>query len=126
MKYLLLLLPLAAYGQGATGQLCWYPDKTVTAKAACIDVGPAAKKALRDWSDTQTDAPTPPATAPVPRYAGLADLIFSHFAALLSVAVDNFPSNAMLTDRATAAAGTAAAEAKKAAIINKQKVADPQ
>ncbi len=126
MKTLIILaLSLTAYGQ-TTGQLCWQPDELTPAKVTCMKVGPAAKRAVADWMATQTEGAIPPSVTPTPKYAGAADLIFSHVRSLIDVAIAAFPPNAIATDKATAATATASAEAKQAALLNRAKVEDPK
>lgn len=116
----LLAITVAAYGQ-TTGQVCWTPDKATAAKTVCMDVPPAAKRAVADWMATQTEGE--PAA---PKYAGAADLIFSHIRHLIDECVRQFPPANIAADKAAAATATASADSKQAALLPREKVEDPK
>lgn len=121
----LLIFALCLRAQ-TTGQLCWTPDKTVPAKSVCKDFPPSVKKSVSDWLDTQVDPPVAPAVTPTPKYTGHGDLFLTHIQRLVDTIIDQFPTNAIATDKATAATATASAEAKKAALLDRAKVAEPK
>lgn len=109
-----------------TGALCWLPDKSVPAKAVCADVPPSVKASLTTFLATQMVPPVPPATDPTPRYAGIGDLFLSNASTVVEAILERHPPPAIAADKATAATALAAAETKKAALLDKTPKAEPK
>lgn len=126
MKHLLLSIALGASLWAQTGAVCWMPDKTVPAKSVCIDVPPSVKKSVKDFADAQFNPPVPPATDPVPKYAGVGDVLLADVAALIDRILEQYPTTPIATDKAAAAASLAAADAKKAALLDRTPKAEPK
>jgi hypothetical protein len=122
----LSLFTVACFAQGTTGQLCWTPDKATPAKTICKDYPPAAKKVIRDFIDSQTTPAVAPETVPTPKYKGIADLIFSHMAALVDESAKRFPTAQIASDEATAKTALDSAEAKRRALIDRTPATEPQ
>lgn len=120
MRYLLFVFSLAAYAQ-TTGAVCWLPDKTTPAKAACMDVPPAVKRAAADYIASQTVG-----NPPTLKYSGAADLLFTTVRAVLDEAIRRFPPPSIAADQATAADAAAAAAAKQAALLARTPAEDPK